>query len=215
MKPIVFLSLFASLIFCSCNRNTAKAPEAQQVGDFDSSVVAHDTAMQRTLESSYEYAKTLNVSGKLAYDIRAYGGSASQGEYAILRRAGNMGADTVAKGNREGIFLDAFVADLNHNGKEEIYIITQSAGTGGYGNVIGWEFDKEGKATALSFPDPAQSAVQGYMGKDSFFIERHMMVRRYPVYKEADSNCCPTGGYMQEYYQLKEDKFESVKKEKV
>jgi hypothetical protein len=215
MGRILFFSLFASCIICSCSRNTPKAPEAQQAGDFDSAAIAHDTAMQRTLESSYEFAKSINVTGQLVYDVRAFGGPASLGEYAILRTGGNMNADTVAQGARDGIFLDAFTADLNHNGKEEIYITTQSAGTGGYGNVIAWEFDKEGHSTALQFPDPSKTAVRGYMGKDSFFVEHQLLVRRYPLYKEADSNCCPTGGFMQEYYQLRENKFETVKSESV
>jgi len=215
MKQLIFLSLIASFVFSSCNRNTPKPSEVQQVGDFDSSSIAQDTMMQRTLESSYEYAKTLNVSGRLAYDVRAYGGPASEGEYAILRRAADNQADTVEKGKRQGIIVDALLAHLNHNDEEEIYIITQSVGTGAYGNVTGWGFDKEGKATRIYFPDPAKSAVRGYMGKDSFFIEHHLMVRRYPVYKENDANCCPSGGYMLEYYGLKDDKFESIKKEKV
>ena len=215
MKQLIFLSLIASFIFCSCNRNTPKPPEVQQVGDFDSSVIAGDTMMQRNLESSYEYAKTLNVSGRLAYDVRAYGGPASEGEYAILRRAADNQPDTVAKGEREGIILDALLAHLNHNDEEEIYIITQSVGTGAYDNIIAWGFDKEGKAARIYFPDPAITAVAGYMGKDSFFIEHHLLVRRYPVYKESDANCCPTGGYMQEYYGLKDNKFESIKKEKI
>jgi len=213
MKGISFWGFIACIICFSCNRNPLKAPDIPRVGNFDSSAIAGDTVMQRNLEGSYEYAKTLNISPQLAYDVRAYGGAASEGDYAILRRTGSNLGDTIVQGKREGTFANAFAGDLNGDGKEEIYIIAQSTGTGAYGNVIAWEFDKTGKATSIHFPDPSQSGGQGYMGKDSFFINGYFLVRRFPVYKENDSNCCPSGGHKSVYYQLKNDRLEEVKSE--
>ena len=188
MKPIVFLSLFTSLFFCSCNRNAPKAPEAQQVGDFDSSVVAHDTAMQRTLESSYEYAKTLNVSGKLAYDIRAYGGPPSHGEYAILRRGADNKADTVVVGERFGTIVNAFTADLNGNGKEEIYIVTRRTEPYSTSQVVAYEFDEAGIKSDIIFGSSGQRNINSAISEDTLHPKSdtivvipkdHVLIKKY------------------------------------
>ncbi len=85
-----------------------------------------DTVMQKGFESSYEFHKTLTVHEKLVYDVVGYGGSSSNGEYAILRRGADNKADTVMKGKREGVIADAFIADSNKNKREEIYVVIQN-----------------------------------------------------------------------------------------
>src|SRR4051812_10810646 len=95
----------SSIVYCllslsSCQTNSNKIPV---VGDLDSSAIATDTIMQKGFESSYEFHKTLTVNPNLVYDVVGYGGSAAKGEYAILRRGADNKADTVQKGQREGI----------------------------------------------------------------------------------------------------------------
>ena len=85
------------------------------MGNLDSSAIALDTTMQKGIESSYEYSKTLTVNEKLVYDVRAFGGPGSQGEFAILRRGADNKSDTVVKEKRDGIIADAFLNDKELN----------------------------------------------------------------------------------------------------
>ena len=122
MRNFLFLvSCFSFLVSCQGNQN-----QIPVVGSLDSSAIAIDTIMQKEFESSYEFHKTLTVHEKLVYDVVGYGGSASAGEYAILRRGADNKADTVMKGARDGIIAEAFVADSNQNKREEIYVVIQN-----------------------------------------------------------------------------------------
>lgn len=111
------------LFLVSCNQNINQPPV---VGSLDSVAIATDTTMQKGFESSYEFHKTLTVHEKLVYDVVGYGGSASNGEYAILRRGADNKTDTVVKGIRNGVIADAFLADSNKNHRQEIYLVLQN-----------------------------------------------------------------------------------------
>ena len=63
------------------------------------------------LDIAVDAGHRLTVNEKLVYDIRAYGGPASQGEFAILRRVADNKTDTVVKEKRNGIIADAFLND--------------------------------------------------------------------------------------------------------
>jgi len=122
MRNFLFLvSCIALLVSCQNNSN-----QIPVVGSLDSAAIAIDTIMQKGFESSYEFHKTLIVHEKLVYDVVGYGGSSSQGEYAILRRGADNKTDTVMKGVRNGIIADAFLADSNKNKKEEVYVVIQN-----------------------------------------------------------------------------------------
>ena len=120
-----FFFCFASCVLClvSCQNNQNQIPV---VGSFDSSAIALDTVMQKGFESSYEFHKTLTVNEKLVFDVVAYGGPASKGEFAILRRGADNKTDTVVKEKRNGIIADAFLADSNKNKVMEVYVLVQN-----------------------------------------------------------------------------------------
>ena len=122
MRNFLFL-VFCLFLVVSCQQNKNQIPV---VGDLDSMAIAIDTVMQKGIESSYEYSKTLTVNEKLVYDVRAYGGPASQGEFAILRRGADNKTDTVVKEKRDGIIADAFLADSNKNKVMEVYVLIQN-----------------------------------------------------------------------------------------
>ncbi|MND87841.1 hypothetical protein D3C80_798500 [compost metagenome] len=42
----------------------------------------------------------------------------------------------------------------------------------------------------------------GYMGHDSFHIEKNRLIRSFPIYKETDPNAAPSGGTRKINYQL-------------
>lgn len=104
---------------------------------------------------------------------------------------------------------EILVEDLDANGFDEIYVITQNAGSGSYGNVYAYASNNDLSMTTIYFPDITEQdlekdgAFQGYMGHDSIYISNKMLYRKFPVYKPDDPNCCPTGGSNTIGYKLK------------
>lgn len=112
--------------------------------------------------------------------------------------------------NRPETFADrdpisgVFVADLDRNGFDEIYIITASSGSGSYGDVLGFASNKDRSLSMVNFPRPEEGdgRFRGYMGHDGFAIDGHNLVRTFPVYNEGDGNSSPTGGRRRIVYGL-------------
>ena len=96
------------------------------------------------------------------------------------------------------------LADLDHNGFDEIYIITTSAGSGSYGNVLGLASNKDKSLSMIHFPEMPEGNdnFKGYMGHDSFEIMDQKLVRTFPIYNEGDTNNIPTGGTRKLVYGL-------------
>lgn len=114
---------------------------------------------------------------------------------------------------------NAALADIDHDGFEEIYLFTQSAGSGSTGNFYAYDFDKKNKFVKLITPlikeeDYQQgSPFEGYMGHDTFIIENDQLIREFPVYKEKDTNSQSTGGKKRIFYKLNNGRFEISKTE--
>jgi hypothetical protein len=88
-----------------------------------------------------------------------------------------------------------FVADLDSNRFDEIYIITTSAGSGSYGTVLGFASNKDKSLSMINFPEiqEGNENFEGYMGHDTFRIENQKLVRIFPIYNKGDTNQSPTG----------------------
>ena len=99
---------------------------------------------------------------------------------------------------------DVFVADLDGNGFDEIYIITTSAGSGSYGTVLGFASNKDKSLSMINFPEKLEKDknFEGYMGHDIFKIEDEKLVRIFPIYNQGDTNNNPTGGTRKLVYGL-------------
>lgn len=91
---------------------------------------------------------------------------------------------------------DVFMADLDGNGFDEIYLITTAQGSGSYGSVLGFASNRDKSLSMINFPDIREDdeTFKGYMGHDIFSIEDQRLVRTFPVYAEGDTNQNPTGG---------------------
>lgn len=106
----------------------------------------------------------------------------------------------------DGQVVDAEIEDLNSDGFPEILIYTTSAGSGSYGNVIGYSVNNGKSISEIYFPEISENkeASSGYMGHDEFAIIETTLARRFPVYKDGDTNNNPTGGTRQIDYKLKD-----------
>lgn len=103
---------------------------------------------------------------------------------------------------------EVFIADLDGNGFDEIYLLTRSAGTGSYGNIYGMASNSDKSATAIYVPDISKKQMEkgdlfeGFMGHNKFSVKDGKLVNSFPVYLENDSNANPTGGNRKIKYRL-------------
>jgi hypothetical protein len=99
---------------------------------------------------------------------------------------------------------DIFMADLDGNGFDEIYIITTSTGSASYGNVMGFASNYDKSLSMINFPEihEGDENFSGFMGHDIFTIENQKLVRTFPIYNEGDTNQNPTGGTRKLIYGL-------------
>ena len=94
-------------------------------------------------------------------------------------------------------FDHAFVADINGDDFDELYIITRSVGSGSYANIYGFSSNKDKSVTPIFIPelsdDDFVKFFPKYMGHDTFYIENNKLMRKYKQFKKEDEQCCPTG----------------------
>lgn len=104
----------------------------------------------------------------------------------------------------DGTVTNAEIEDLNRDGSPEVLVYIQSVGSGSYGSVIGYSVNNKKSMSQIYLPDIMDNpeASEGYMGHDEFAIVETTFARRFPIYKEGDTNNNPTGGTRQIQYKL-------------
>jgi len=104
----------------------------------------------------------------------------------------------------DGTITSAEVEDLNADGYPEIYVYINSAGSGSYGSLIAYASNRNKSLSPIYLPPIADDplASQGYMGHDEFAVGEGTLLRRFPIYRENDTNAEPTGGTRQIQYKL-------------
>jgi len=100
--------------------------------------------------------------------------------------------------------IDAEVEDLNADGSPELFVYTQSTGSGSYGKVYAFSVNNKKSMSPVYFQPTAENEKinQGYMGHDEFSVVENSLVQRFPIYNEGDINSNPTGGTRQVSYKL-------------
>jgi hypothetical protein len=104
----------------------------------------------------------------------------------------------------EGTVTGAEVADLNADGSPEIYVYVTSAGSGSYGSLVAYSANRLKSLSEIYLPPITQDqdVSNGYMGHDEFAVLEGVLGRRFPVYRDGDTNANPTGGMRQLQYKL-------------
>lgn len=192
------IAAFVAFIITACkngqeNSDTEKS-EVEEISNGETSVQE---------EPKTVFQKTLSLQG-ISFDIKTTGeGSISQ--LSIQPEGLEIDNQKIIL-EIEGQAVNAEIEDLNSDGFPEILIYTISAGSGSYGDVIGYSVNNGKSISQIYFPDISENkeANTGYMGHDEFAIVETSLVRRFPVYKEGDSNNNPTGGTRQIQYKLKD-----------
>ena len=115
--------------------------------------------------------------------------------------SGRIGeVETEADGTITGVEID----DMDADGYPEIYVYVASAGSGSYGSLIAYASNRNKSLTPITLPalDDHPALMKGYMGHDQFAVGEGALLRRFPIYKDGDSNAKPTGGTRQIQYKL-------------
>jgi len=191
MQRFAFFSVALILSLTAC-QSPINAPVA--IGEIDSLAIAADTTTQRAIENTYEEIKSVIVNTDLVYDVIGHGQSASEGGITVLRRAKGSKIDTLLTAPRNGAFQSAFITRLDPQNDHELIIVNQSAGSGSYAELMAYTIDKTGKPNKVKVLPPADKELVGYMGKDSVYTDGKLLWRQFPIFKEGDANCCPSGG---------------------
>ena len=194
----IFITLLGVLTIIACKNEQGKS-NTEKTGIEETSSI--DNPIQQEQKTIFQKTLTLQ---NIAFDIKTTG-EGSISELSIQPKGLEMDNQKIVL-EVDGQVVNAEIEDLNSDGFPEILIYTTSAGSGSYGNVIGYSVNNGKSISQIYFPELSENkgASIGYMGHDEFAIVETSLVRRFPVYKNEDSNSNPTGGTRQIQYKLKD-----------
>lgn len=149
------------------------------------------------------FSKTLSLQN-IGFDISTTGKGAIQ--QLTIQPYGLKNDNKKISIEVDGQVTNAEIEDLNSDGFPEILIYTSSAGSGSYGNVIGYSVNNGKSVSQIYFPNISDNpkANKGYMGHDEFAIVETSLVQRFRIYNTGDTNNKPTGNMRQIQYKLKD-----------
>ena len=132
------------------------------------------------------------------FEVRASSGTLT------IRTFGQDEGNEIFEHPITGEVTGAEAADLNKDGYPEVVVFITEAGSGSYGDVIGYSSNNGKSMTRIQFPPTAENPAinQGYMGHDSFSTAEDTLVQRFPVYRAGDTNSNPSGLTRQVQYVL-------------
>ena len=193
LKRTFSITLLSALIFIGCKESVSDKNLDTQTEDS----VTHSTKDQRPFQ------KILS-SPKISYEVSATGSGSIQ--QLIVQPIGLTETNDKITLEIDGQVTNAEIADLNSDGYPELLVYTTSAGSGSYGNVIGFSPNNGKSLSQIYFPNVADNskANSGYMGHDEFAVVENALVQKFPIYKKDDTNSNPTGGIRQIQYKLKD-----------
>lgn len=137
--------------------------------------------------------------------------ASSVSDYMVTGTGFENSNDTI-KFSMKNPMATTFLADLDKNGFEEVYIITQATGSGSFEDIIGIASYDDKTFGEINVPDISAEDFEkngkfaGYLGHDSIYISDTNLIREFPVYKSNDQNSDPTGGRRKVIYALKPGK---------
>ena len=194
----ILLTLVGVLTVIACKNEQGKINK-EQIENNVASIIENPT--QETQKIIFQKTLTLQ---NITFDI-INTGEGSISELTIQPKGLEIDNQKITI-ELDGQVVNAEIEDLNLDGFPEVLLYTISAGSGSYGNVIGYSVNNGKSISQIYFPDlfDNKEASSGYMGHDEFAIIETTLVRRFPVYKDRDTNNNPTGGFRQIGYKLKD-----------
>lgn len=200
MKPF-FPLILCFMLISSCKQEKSKYESDKQIFEQQSTIATDENSgsiQQKILKTS-----TGKSIGLITEQI-----SSSISNFKIIAKDFSTTHDTLFIEDADPL-KQTLVKDLDENGYDELYLITNSSGSGSYATIHGFASNKDLSLTPIYVPDISENDLLpegnffGYMGHDSIYTENNRIYRKYPVYKQGDPNCCPTGGENIVSYRLK------------
>lgn len=198
MAPRTLVAIAVVAALAACGRKEAP-PDPQ--ADAERQAAPAITAEPGLGAALVTYDQALEYAG-ISFHVLATGGG-SIGSVTITP-SGLEADDTPVTRDTDGDVVLAEAADLDADGSPEIYVYTQSAGSGSYGGLVAYAANDRKSLSEIYLPPMAENpeASKGYMGHDEFRVAGRTLVRRFPVYREGDTNDAPSGGMRQLQYKL-------------
>lgn len=94
-----------------------------------------------------------------------------------------------------------WLRDLDDNKSPELILITTSAGSGSYTRLRLFTPGDNG-LQAFELPPLPEPLTSEYRGHDYFLLHDDRIIREYPIYRDKDPNCCPSGGLRRQFYRF-------------
>lgn len=211
-KKVFTITISSVLLFSGCTQSVSDKnidqktyfyPDSPGIIYKDSTAIKYpdSTVTIDTISLNKHFQKIL-TSKNISYNVFSLGSGSIQNLFVITK--GLTEINDTFKIKIDGKVTNAEIADLNADGFPELLVYSTSAGSGSYGNVIGFSPNNGKSLSQVSFPDVADNpkANSGYMGHDSFAVVANKLVQIFPVYKKNDNNSKPTGGTRQIQYKL-------------
>lgn len=189
MKRILSFALCAALVSCSFCRS-GKDRTADPAADGGTKASVQEEA----------FNKELTYPGSaISFIVRTEGDSLVVEPSGLSVSNGTMYHDIAGY-----TVVNAETGDLNMDNFPELFVYLVSDGSGSYGKLIGYSVNNGKSVSQVYLPEISEDPEisSGYMGHDEMAIVENAFCRRFPVYKEGDSNAEPTGGTRQIQYKL-------------
>ena len=195
-RTLVAIAVAAALVACG-RKDAGPGPQVYAVQQAAPAAPAEPTPQAAPVA----YETTLEYAG-ITFHVVATG-EGSIGSVTITPSGLEADNSPITR-ETDGKVALAEVADLNVDNSPEVYVYTQSAGSGSYGGLIAYAANNRKSLSEIYLPPVAENpeASKGYMGHDEFRVIENTLVQRFPVYKDGDTNAAPTGGTRQLQYKL-------------
>lgn len=195
-KTLIAIAVAAALV--ACGKKEA-APAAQVEAASQAAPAAPAEPAPQAAPVTYD--QTLEYAGITFHVVATGDGSIGS---VTITPSGLEGDNSPITRETDGRVVTAEVGDLDVDNSPEVYVYTQSAGSGSYGGLIAYAANNRKSLSEIYLPPVAENpeASKGYMGHDEFAVVENTLVQRFPVYKEGDTNAAPTGGTRQLQYKL-------------
>ena len=194
------LTMAISLTLSACMIPIGSKPPVSKPATASNSLA--DPAKSNVALQSAGFDRTLTEHGVTFHVTSPNSGSLNP---LRIQPSGLRANNTLIERQIEGTVTNAEVADLNVDGSPELYVYVTSAGSGSHGSLVAYAANKGKSLSEIYLPpmEEDKAAAKGYMGHDEFAVVENTLVRRFPVYKDGDTNSQPTGGTRQIQYKLK------------
>lgn len=175
MRTLLFIVMSGALLLPSLSCNNGQRTEVN--GDSTAAAPATDKT-----DKSEDYNQQLTYK-QYSFSVNSRG----QGALRQLTITGRDSASDLSEVNTplEGNIYYASTADLNQDGRPEVYCFTRgTADSSGYSKVYAYAFDgKTGKP--INFPELTSQQAGEYRGHDSIYIDEKYLVRSFSTDNSA------------------------------